>query len=76
MPRYYFHICDDEGTSRDEEGTELPDLEAARHEARASARDLISQYMKNRKPVKNQTLQIANETGKVLEIMDVRAVLN
>jgi hypothetical protein len=76
MPRFYFHICDDEGMSRDEEGTELPDLDAARREARASARDLASQYLKNRKPITGQTLQIADETGKVLETMEVRAVLN
>jgi hypothetical protein len=76
VPRYFFHICDDEGMSRDEEGTELPDLEAARNEARASARDLIANYLKTGKPVKNQTVQIANAEGTILEIMDVRAVLN
>jgi hypothetical protein len=76
MPRFYFHICDDEGMSRDEEGTDLPDTDAARRDAKASARDLISQYMKNRKSVTGQTLQIADETGEVLQVMDVRDVLN
>ena len=49
---------------------------AARREAKASARDLITQYMKNRAPVTGQKLQIVDETGEVLEIMDVRDVLN
>jgi hypothetical protein len=76
MPRFYFHICDAEGVSRDEEGSDLPDIDAARREAKASARDLITEYMKNRKPVNGQTLQIADADGNVLEIMDVRDVLN
>jgi hypothetical protein len=76
VPRYYFHICDAEGMSRDEEGSDLPDIDAARREAKASARDLITQYMKNRAPVTGQKLQIVDETGEVLEIMDLRDVLN
>jgi hypothetical protein len=76
MPRFYFHICDDEGMSRDDEGTDLLDLEAAREEARASARDLISNYMKTRQSVNTQTLQIADAGGNVLEVMGVRDVLN
>ncbi len=33
MARYYFHIRDGNNLIRDEEGTELPSLEAARAEA-------------------------------------------
>ena len=76
MPRFYFHICDAEGMSHDEEGSDLPDIDAARREAKASARDLITEYMKNRKPINGQTLQIADADGNVLEIMDLRDVLN
>jgi hypothetical protein len=76
MPRYFFHITDEEGLSRDDEGTELPNLEAARLEARASARDLIANYMKNRTPVTRQSLQISDAQGNVLETIDVRDVLN
>ena len=33
MPRYFFDLDDGEGASRDGEGTELPDLDAAQIEA-------------------------------------------
>ena len=37
MPRYFFHLRDDEELIRDEEGADLPDLAAARKEAALSA---------------------------------------
>jgi hypothetical protein len=36
MPRYYFDIADGPESSRDEEGLELPNLEAARTQALAT----------------------------------------
>jgi hypothetical protein len=41
MPRYYFHVCDGDGFTEDEEGRELPDLEAARGEAIKGARSIM-----------------------------------
>jgi hypothetical protein len=37
MPRYFFDLDDGAGASRDREGTELPDLEAAKAEAAETA---------------------------------------
>jgi hypothetical protein len=42
MPRYYFHVCNGNGFTEDEEGRELPDLEAARIEALRAARDIMA----------------------------------
>jgi hypothetical protein len=42
MPRYYFHICNGNGFVEDEEGQELPDLEAARAVALNCARDIMA----------------------------------
>jgi len=42
MPRYYFHICNGSGFVEDEEGQELPDLEAARAFAVRSARSIMA----------------------------------
>jgi hypothetical protein len=75
MPRYYFHIRDAEGMSRDEEGTELPNLDSARREARASARDLIVDSMKSRKIVEGQTLEIMDSLGRLIETMSVKDAL-
>lgn len=40
MPRYYLHVFNDE-ISVDEEGRDLPDLEAAKREALEGARALV-----------------------------------
>lgn len=40
MPRYFMHIEDRHGRIEDEEGSELPNLAAAREEALASARQM------------------------------------
>jgi hypothetical protein len=40
MPRFYFHVNDDR-TILDEEGTELPDMEAARREAITTAGEML-----------------------------------
>lgn len=42
MPRFYFHICNGDGFTVDEEGRELIDLAAARQAAITGARDLMS----------------------------------
>lgn len=75
MPRYYFHIRDARGISRDDEGTDLPDLEAARQEAKASARDLIADAMKSRKEVADLMLDIVDEAGVPVETLPVRDLL-
>jgi len=41
MPRYHFHLVDGNGETRDEEGAQLPDLDAARHEALAGIRSIL-----------------------------------
>ena len=40
MPRYYFNIRDGYDLDEDEEGIELPDIEAARAEALATVEEL------------------------------------
>ncbi|MEA3066213.1 MAG: hypothetical protein QOJ27_2674 [Sphingomonadales bacterium] len=42
MPHYYFHVCNGTGFIEDEEGQDLPDLEAARAEAVESARSIMA----------------------------------
>ena len=41
MPRYYFHVFNGSGETRDDEGVELPDLEAARLEALWGIRSML-----------------------------------
>jgi hypothetical protein len=42
MPRFYLHVCNGTGFIEDEEGTDLPDLEAARALAVKCARDIMA----------------------------------
>lgn len=42
MPRFFFHICNGTGFIEDEEGQELPDVEAARAEAVKGARSIMA----------------------------------
>jgi hypothetical protein len=46
MPRYYLHICNGSGSVEDEEGAELPNLEAARVKAVEGLRDIMASEMK------------------------------
>jgi hypothetical protein len=41
MPRYHFHVVNGIGETRDDEGMELPDLDAARREALAGIRSIL-----------------------------------
>ena len=43
MSRYYFDVFDGSSTTRDDEGIELPTLEAALHEARRAAAEMAKE---------------------------------
>jgi len=67
MPRYYFHIHGPNGTIPDEEGSELPDPDAARKEALLSVREMVAETVKHGGPRKDlRQLWVAGESGKVL----------
>jgi hypothetical protein len=76
MPRYYFNVIDRSGCSREDEGTELQDLNAARREAVASARDLIIDRMKSSQPVEGQSIEIVDCHRTTIETMRVDDLLN
>jgi hypothetical protein len=75
MPRYYFHIRDGENRVEDEEGTEVPDLEAAKSEARASARDLAIDEIRNQRPIDGRKVEIADAEGQTLAVIAVREII-
>jgi uncharacterized heparinase superfamily protein len=47
MPHYFFDLVNGSGLTRDDEGQELPDLEAARLEAIRQARPIIAEEVLN-----------------------------
>jgi hypothetical protein len=65
MPRYFFNIFND-STSLDDEGRDLPDLEAARAHAIAGARSLMSDTLKEGRLVLSHHIAIVDERGELL----------
>jgi len=62
MPRYYFNIRDGYDVDEDDEGIELPDIEAARAEALATVEELRDQLA----DAGDIELEITDETGRRL----------
>jgi hypothetical protein len=72
--RYFFHIRGLEGRTDDQEGSELPDMEAARSEARTCARELAIEELKRGQPVADRCIEITDGDA-VLESLMVRDVV-
>jgi len=75
MPRYYFHLHNG-ALARDEEGRELPDLEAARQEAIKAARELMGEDIKEGLLRLGHRIEIGDEDGReVLMVPFAEAVM-
>ena len=72
MPRYYFHIDE---LDTDPDGTELPDLDAARREALLGARELLAEWIVLAIDGMPMRILIADEAGKVLATVHLRDAL-
>jgi nitrous oxidase accessory protein NosD len=67
MPRFYFHLLNDIDAP-DDEGVELPDMEAARAHAVRQARVTFAETAKDQgKVVLHHRIDIENEEGAVLD---------
>ena len=75
MPRYFFHVREGSVLSRDEEGQELADAEAARAEAVSSAREILGETLLHGGSLNHRTIEIADETGHVVDVVNSRDVL-
>jgi hypothetical protein len=62
MPRYFFNIRDGQEVDEDEEGVELPDVEAAKAEALATVEELRGQLA----DAAHIELEITDDTGRRL----------
>jgi hypothetical protein len=65
MPRYYFHLHNGLDVI-DEEGRELPDLEAARRAAVIDARQMAAESVRLGHLDLSHYLEVTDETGKTL----------
>jgi hypothetical protein len=75
MPHYFLHVRDGEELSRDFEGQDLADLEAARQEAICAVRELLSERLLHGGAIDGREIQIADEKGRVLAVVRSNDVL-
>ena len=75
MPRFFLHI--DDGTQRieDEEGSDLPNLAAAREEALGAARQLWAAAILAGQDIAARRFVITNGDGNVMDTVDMDEAL-
>ncbi|TGN61768.1 hypothetical protein E4L95_09150 [Paracoccus liaowanqingii] len=69
MPRFYFHLDYPSGTTKDPEGSDHPNLEAARIEARVGLRELAADYLVAGRLLEPHGISICNAAGECLTIV-------
>ena len=65
MPRFYFHVRDG-ADIRDEVGTELPNIDAARNQAIASSSEMIWDLGRKFRLAEVWQMSVTDETGRKL----------
>ena len=71
MPAYYFHIRDN-GTFRDPDGLELPDLDAARAECKNLILSILREEQTDEQLLANKQFQIEDDTGRTVLMVPFR----
>lgn len=66
MPRFFLHLHNRLGFVRDEEGMEVPDLDAAKEQAVQSIRSVIGEEVQQGLVDLRGRIEIASESGDVL----------
>ena len=66
MPRYYFHIKNELEIIRDQEGQELHGLDAVREEATESAREMMSEKVREGHGPDSRAFVVTDEQGHVV----------
>jgi hypothetical protein len=76
MPRYFFHIVDDDGRVPDHEGMEFPDHEAAKEECEGSAQQIFLQNLLSHREIDNRRIEVTDESGQVVRVCHLKDLLN
>jgi hypothetical protein len=75
MPHYYFHVREGSELSKDTEGQDLPNVEAARKEAISASREMLGEKLLHGGSLNHRTIEIADETGHVVDVVSSNDVL-
>jgi hypothetical protein len=76
MSRYFFHVVDDDGRVTDDEGLELPDLEAATIECKEIAGELLIATFNSDQEVDNRRIEVTDCGGQVLKVCKLRDLIH
>ena len=70
MPRYYFDLKDSRGIFLDEEGSELPDMDAVQNEAAKSLGDMTRDAARHSKgsAAEQMSIEVRDEAGPVMHV--------
>jgi hypothetical protein len=74
--RYFIDLRDGNGIIHDEEGADYHHFEDALNEAKASARDLVKQYLDDRIPLDESCIEIRDTRGQTVAVLTVAEVLD
>jgi hypothetical protein len=69
MPRYFFHLRDQEGFLQDEEGRELDSLAQVHHVALKEARAIIAEEAKQGRIHLNARIEVTTPAGDIVMSM-------
>lgn len=75
MARFFIDLRDQSGLVCDEEGADFACLEDALDEAKASARDMVQQYMQDRVTLHHTCFEVRDEQGRTVASLTVEEVL-
>jgi hypothetical protein len=75
MPRFFVNVRDGDYLTRDVEGIEVADLEAARVDALAAAREILAEAIKAGRGQDNRQYEITDEAGQVLALVPLTDAL-
>jgi hypothetical protein len=75
MARFYFHLQEGGNLLEDSDGTDLPDVDAARLEAILAARDILSDAIRTGRGKVAEAFVIADEAGRKIDVVPLSIVL-
>ena len=76
MPRFYFHIYDDQGAILDTEGLNCADLDAAKQEGKASAQEMLVEEMRGGRTVDHRRIEVTAEDAVIVAVYKFRDFLH
>jgi hypothetical protein len=75
VPRFFFHIRDNEDLVEDLEGVEMASVQTARDEAVKAAREMLAERLLRGETVDGQTFEICDEMGTKLFSVPFKSVI-